>query len=57
VNERDHLVRVERDPARVFTLGDVVGSSGAAPQLQLILGTFAPAALRARVERPTCRAW
>ena len=51
VNERDHLVRVERDPARVFTLGDVVGSSGAAPQLQLILGTFAPAALRARVEQ------
>jgi hypothetical protein len=51
VNEAEHLVRVERDPSREFTLGDVVGSSGAAPQLQLVLGTFAPAAFRDRVQR------
>jgi hypothetical protein len=51
VNERDHLVRVERDPGRIFTLGDVVGSSGAAPQLQLVLGSFAPASFRTRVQQ------
>jgi hypothetical protein len=51
VNEREHLVRIERDPQRTFTLGDVVGSSGAAPQLQLVLGSFVPEAFRARVQQ------
>jgi hypothetical protein len=47
----DHHVRVKRDPDRAFTLGDVVGSTGAAPQLALVLGTFVPASFRERVQR------
>ena len=46
-----HLVRARRANDRVFTLGDVVGSTGAAPQLSLVLGTFVPASFRERVQR------
>lgn len=47
----NHLLRVKRDADRSFTLGDVVGSTGAAPQLALVLGTFVPASFRERVQR------
>lgn len=45
------LIRVRREPKRSFTLGDVVGSSGAAPQLALVLGTFVPDSFRERIQR------
>jgi hypothetical protein len=47
----NHLLRVKRDADRSFTLGDVAGSTGAAPQLALVLGTFVPASFRERVQR------
>ena len=47
----NHFLQVRRDPNRAFTLGDVAGSTGAAPQLALVLGTFVPAAFRDRVQR------
>jgi hypothetical protein len=47
----NHLLSVRRDPDRAFTLGDVVGSTGAAPQLALVLGTGVPASFRDRVQR------
>lgn len=47
----NHFLQVRRDPNRAFTLGDVAGSTGAAPQLALVLGTFVPAAYRDRVQR------
>jgi hypothetical protein len=47
----NHYVRVRRDADRAFTLGDVVGSTGAAPQLALVLGTFVPSSFKQRVQR------
>jgi hypothetical protein len=47
----NHLLRVKRDADRAFTLGDVAASTGAAPQLALVLGTFVPASFRERVQR------
>jgi hypothetical protein len=47
----NHLLRVKRDAGRAFTLGDVAASTGAAPQLALVLGTFVPASFRERVQR------
>ena len=43
--DREHVVAsgdrllVDKADVRMFTLADVIGSSGAAPQLQLMLGT------------------
>jgi hypothetical protein len=51
VDAERHLIRVRREPKRSFTLGDVVGSSGAAPQLALVLGTFVPESFRERIQR------
>jgi hypothetical protein len=47
----NHFLSVRRDKDRTFTLGDVVGSTGAAPQLALVLGTFVPVSFRERVQR------
>jgi hypothetical protein len=47
----NHLLSVRRDQDRSFTLADVAGSTGAAPQLALVLGTFVPASFRERVQR------
>jgi hypothetical protein len=47
----NHFLQVQRDKDRAFTLGDVTGSTGAAPQLALVLGTFVPASFRDRVQR------
>ncbi len=46
-----HLLQARADKDRLFTLGDVVGSTGAAPQLALVLGTFVPQSFRERVQR------
>lgn len=51
VNTDRQLLRVKLEEKRAFTLGDVVGSSGAAPQLALVLGTFVPESFRERVQR------
>ena len=40
------LLRVRRDPDRMFTLADVIASTGAAPQLLLMLGEGFPAAVK-----------
>jgi hypothetical protein len=47
----DHFLRVRRDANRAFTLGDVAASTGAAPQLALVLGSFVPVSFRQRVQR------
>jgi hypothetical protein len=47
----NHLLQIRRDKDRDFTLGDVAGSTGAAPQLALVLGSFVPASFRERVQR------
>jgi len=50
-DDTNHLLSVRRDQNRSFTLADVAGSTGAAPQLALVLGTFVPASFRERVQR------
>ena len=40
------LLRVRRDPDRTFTLADVIASTGAAPQLLLMLGEGFPQAVK-----------
>jgi hypothetical protein len=47
----NHFLSVRRDVGRAFTLGDIAASTGAAPQLALVLGTFVPASFRAQVQR------
>jgi hypothetical protein len=49
--DANHFLSVRRDEKRSFTLGDVAASTGAAPQLALVLGTFVPASFRDRVQR------
>ena len=51
VNRGEHLVDVQFDSSRSFTLADVIASAGAAPQLLLALAQFAPASLRSQVQQ------
>jgi hypothetical protein len=44
------LLRVRRDSDRVFSLADVIASTGAAPQLLLMLGEGFPARVRSLVQ-------
>lgn len=44
------LLRVRRDTDRTFTLADVIASTGAAPQLLLMIGEGFPAAVKSLVQ-------
>ena len=51
VDADGYRLQVQYDPARNFTLADVVASTGAAPQLALVLGNFVPDAFKARIQQ------
>lgn len=51
VNRGEHLVDVQYDASRAFTLADVIASAGAAPQLLLTTGRIAPASFRSQVQQ------
>ena len=51
VDGKNHRIQIQYDAKRRFTLADVVASVGAAPQLALMLGDFAPGALKTKIQR------
>lgn len=48
--QADGLIQVQYDPARTFTLADVIASTGAAPELTLLLGDGVPQQIKSLVQ-------